>query len=645
VRTARTPALLGIPLLLALLVLASCGRKEGEGAGPAVPKEPAKAPNPGEAPGAPPGVPDPERDAARKPPAPSAPEDWFVDEAKERGVDLLNQTGEPGKKQLIMAAVGPGGAIFDANGDGRMDLFIPNGSWLVGGKLDRIYDGEDRPRDALYIQKPDGTFRNEARERGVDDDSWSFGCCAADLDNDGDQDLVVTNLGANRLYENDGKGFFKDVAAEAGIAGDAAEWTTGASVGDYDRDGILDLYLSNYADLFRWMNDPQNRQIQRDAQGNILNAAVCDWQGLKVYCGPKGLPAQQDHLYRGLGGLRFEDVTRSSGVFRPVEEGGGPMYGFQVLFTDLTADGWPDLYVANDSVPSFFFENRRDGTFVECAKAKGIALGAMGEEQAGMGADSADMNGDGLLDILKTNFALQENNVYVAVRTPDGEIVFDEKSQAAGVHHAVWTSLGWGVVPFDYDNDGDLDVYFSNGHVFPEVDLKPELKMGFAQLNQLFRNDSQRRDDGTFRIRMTETTDLAGPGLRIRKSSRGAAMGDIDDDGDSDLLVINLNATPDLLINRLGSSRGHWLRLRFVGDPKKKTNRDAVGTKFWASAGGWRHFHELKRGQSFLSCHDPRFLLGLGDRTGPVTLEITWPNGDRETRTIEAVDREVTIAQ
>ncbi|MGH7163699.1 MAG: CRTAC1 family protein, partial [Planctomycetota bacterium] len=567
--------------------------------------------------------------------------EWFVDEAAARGIDLLNQTGEPRKKQFIMAAVGPGAAVFDADGDGRLDAHVPNGSWLVGGRRDRFYDGPDRPRDALYIQRPDGTFRDEAKERGVDDDAWSFGACAADLDNDGDQDLVVTNFGRNRLFVNDGKGFFRDVAGEAGVAGGADEWSTGIAFGDYDKDGLLDLYVSNYADMFTWMR--KAREIIRDGQGNIVDAAICDWQRLKVYCGPVGLPAQQDHLYRNLGGMRFRDVTKESGVWMS-EENGGPQYGFQPLFTDLNGDGWLDLYVANDSVPSFFFESRGDGTFVERANRYGIALSAMGTSLAGMGADSADVNGDGLLDLHKTNFALQENNVYVAERGAGGAIAYRDHAQRSGVREAVWNALAWSVCAFDYDHDADLDLFYANGHVYPEVDGVPELKMTFEQLNQLLRNDSEEREPGKIRLRFREVTAEAGSGFRAQKSSRGGSLGDFDNDGDLDLLVVNLNDRPNLLVNRLGSRSGHWLQLRLVGDPARKVNRDAIGSKVWVRAGGRSQFFETKRGQGFLGCHDPRLHVGLGGHAGPVAVEITWPNGETSTHDVPAPDREVLIS-
>jgi hypothetical protein len=566
-------------------------------------------------------------------------EEWFTDVAADRGITQLNQTGVPNRKELIMGAVGPGAAWFDANGDGLLDVYIPNGSWLVGPKRDRFYQGPDRPRNALYIQQPGHTFRDEAKERGVDDDAWSFGACAADLDNDGDQELVVTNFGANRLYRNDGNGFFVDVARGAGVVGADDEWSTGIAVGDYDRDGLPDLYIANYADMFQWL--ATNPDIERNPRtGEILQARVCNWQGLKVYCGPKGLPEQQDHLYRNLGSLRFENVSEPAGIHLAEAH-----YGFQALFTDLNHDGWPDIYVANDSRPSIYFENQGDGTFRELAGERGIRLGRMGEEQAGMGADTADVNGDGYLDVLKTNFAADTYNVYVQARMPDGEPIFQDYSTRTGIETAVYNSLGWGVCLVDYDHDGDPDVFFANGHVYPEVDAVPALKMSFKQRNQLFRNDGVPRDDGTYALRFTEVTDLVGSGLAPLHSSRGASLADFDEDGDPDILVVNLNDRPNLLLNRLGNRRGRWIQIRLVGNPALKVNRDAIGCKVTVRAGDRTRFLESKRGQSWLGCHDPRLHLGLGDHAGPITIEVVWPNPEqtRTTHTFAETNRTVTI--
>ncbi len=594
------------------------------------------------------GAPENEPLKAAPEPAPKADEGgpWFLDEAAARGITLLNRTGRPRSKELIMEAVGPGAAVFDADGDGRMDVYVPNGNWLEGPFRTQFYTGDDRPRNALYMQQADGTFRDEAKERGVDDDAWGFGCCAADLDNDGDQDLIVANLGPNRLYVNDGKGRFTDVAGKNGFAGPAEpgkwEWSTCASVGDYDRDGVLDVYVANYADMFEWLRTAPD--VRRNPDGSIIQANVCSWQRLEVYCGPLGLPRQQDRLFRGLGGrdgeLKVEDVTRTSKVWRPEAEG-GPMYGFQVLFTDVNRDGWPDIYVANDSVPSFFFENQKDGTFIEKGKEYGIAVGQNGEDLAGMGADSADVNGDGLPDIHKTNFALQTNNLYIA-ESYKGRVSFRDFSMRSGVEEAVYRDLGWGVQVFDYDTGGDRDIFYANGHVYPEVDMKEakDLNTTFDQFNRMFRNDST-----ADRMRFTQVDRDLGPGFDIRKGSRGASLLDLDEDGDLDILVINLNNTPDLLVNKRGAAAGHWLQLFLTGNPAKKSNRDAIGSWIVVRAGERVQHLEVIRGQGFLGCNDPRVHVGLGAWTGPVQLEITWPNGETTTHTIEGVDRKVRIAQ
>jgi hypothetical protein len=586
--------------------------------------------------------------AAQQPPTDESP--WFTEEAQARGITLLNGSGKLRQKELIMEAVGPGAAVIDANADGLLDVYIPNGNWLEGPFRDQFYKGEDRPRSALYIQQQGGTFRDEAKARGVEDDAWAFGACAADLDNDGDEDLVVAALGPNRLFMNDGTGHFRDVAVDAGISGPAErgqwEWSTGIAAGDYDRDGLLDLYIANYADMFKWMREAP--EVKRRADGSIENARVCTWQHLLVYCGPKGLPGQQDRLYRGRGGqdggIRFEDVTKPSGIWRPEEKGGGPLYGFQPLFTDLDNDGWPDIYVANDSVPSFCFLNRRDGTFRECAHELGVALSDTGEDLAGMGAASVDIDGDGWLDLHKTNFAFQTNNVYVSEPVlRDGKLVtltFRDHSIWNGIKTDVFADLSWGVLVFDFDHDADMDIFYANGHVYPEVDTVPALGTSFDQFNKLFR---QIRRGGE--IRYERVGREAGPGLEVKKGSRGASLWDFDNDGDLDIIVVNLNNTPDLLVNQRGIRSGHWLQLRLVGNVAKKSNRDAVGSRVRVTSGGRTQHFETKRGEGFLGNHDPRLHVGLGPDAGPVDVEITWPNGEATTHRLEAIDRVVRIEQ
>jgi len=574
---------------------------------------------------------------------------WFTEEAAERGITLLNGSGRPRRKELVMETVGPGAAILDVNGDGLLDAFLPNGSWLEGELREDLYKGGDRPRSALYVQRPGGTFVNEAKERGVEDDAWGFGACAADLDNDGDEDLLVSNLGPNRLYVNDGTGHFTEIAARAGISGPADrgawEWSTGIAVGDYDRDGVLDVYIASYADMFTWLRE--SPEVKRGPDGGIVDARVCTWQQLLVYCGPLGLPGQQDHLYRGLGGhdgdLRFEDRTKQSGVWR-TPEAGGPLYGFQPLFTDLNNDGWPDLYVANDSVPSLCFLNRRDGTFRECASELGIALSESGEDLAGMGAASVDLNGDGWLDVLKTNFAFETNNIYVAepIAGPKGAVrlTYRDQSPWNGVKADVYPDLSWAVLVFDFDHDMDQDIFYANGHVYPEVDSVPALGTSFDQFNKLFRNVRRGGE-----VRFERVGGEAGPGLEVKKASRGASLWDFDNDGDLDILVVNLNSTPDLLVNRRGSASGHWLELKLVGNVGKGSNRDAVGSRVRVTTGGRTQHFEVKRGEGLFGNHDPRVHAGLGPNTGPVEVEITWPNGETTRHALEAVDRVVTIAQ
>ena len=537
---------------------------------------------------------------------------------------------------------------LDANGDGLLDIYIPNGNWLRRPpKAISSTQGEDRPRNALYIQQSDGTFRERgAGTRRRTTTRGAFGSCAADLDNDGDQDLLVSNLGANCLFVNDGKGHFKDIAAAAGIAGRKVDWSTGIACGDYDRDGRLDIYIANYADLFEWMR--KQTDIIRGKDGEILDAAICNWNGLKVYCGPKGLPGQQDYLFRSVSGvdgeMRFEDVTKAAGIWRS-DDATGPLYGFQVLFTDVNKDGWPDLYIANDSVPSFFFENVK-GKFREMAQHYNVAIGDMGDDMAGMGATSADVNGDGWPDLHKTNFSQQTNNLYICEPYEvDGKtrISFRDYSAQTGIKQEVYPDLGWGVQVFDYDNDGDRDIFYANGHVYPEVDSggdASKLNTSFDQVNKMLRNDTEGD-----RLRFTPVTGILGPGMAVQRGSRGASLIDLGNDGDLDLVIVNLNATPDILVNQRGAESGAWVQLRLEGNVAKNTNRDAIGSHVWVRSKNHKQFFETKRGQGFLGCNDPRIHVGLGKDDGPIDVEIKWPNGDTSKHTIESVRKVVTIKQ
>ena len=620
------------PLIAVLVLVTACG----------------KDPKPEPAGGNPP-TKTVEKETAQKPAEKPAPMPWFVDEAKKRGVNQLNRTGKEGKKDFIMSAVGPGAALFDADGDGRLDIYIPNGNRLMPPRFDTLYEGEDRPRNALYMQQEDGTFVDQATERGVNCDRWGFGATAADVDNDGDQDLLVANLFFNRLYLNDGTGKFRDVAVEAGVAGEKVEWSTCIAVGDVNSDGIPDLYVANYADMFEWMRT--NDMIVRKPNGEIVKAAVCPWQKLEVYCGPRGLPAQQDHLYLGRGlkdGIpQYEEVTKASGILRPgkSETRHGPAWGFQVLIADFNHDKKPDIFVSNDSAPSHYFENRgaADGaevTFEECAGQRGVAFSSMGDKLAGMGADIGDINRDGHFDMIKTNFSLQTYNLYIA-EWFKGRMDWVEYSMRTGVDKAVWSSLGWGAILADIDHDGDLDIYFANGHVYPEVDSVPQLGMKFKQNNQLFLN--RLVEEG--KLKVDEVSTEAGPGLAIVESSRGSSSGDLDNDGDIDYVIVNLNGMPNLLYNQRGSEQGRWLLIDLVGDVKKKSTRDAYGAIVKVESGAGTQYLQNVRARGFLGSCDPRLHVGLGQKPGEVTITVTWPDGSESVVKTSDVDRVVQIKQ
>ena len=385
--------------------------------------------------------------------------------------------------------------------------------------------------------------------------------------------------------------------------------------------------------------------MKRDAKGRVTDAS-CLWQKLRVYCGPKGLPAQQDYLLLGKGSKdgvpRFEDVSKKSGIYRPgkIYSREGPGFGFQVLIADMNHDRYPDIFVANDTTPSFYFENKGDGTFHECAEERGIAFSDMGTELAGMGADLGDLNRDGHFDMIKTNFALQTFNLYVA-EWFKGRMDWREWSMRTGMDKEVWTALGWSALMFDFDHDGDLDIFFANGHVFPEVDQVPSLNMSFKQYNQLFRNQLVEKG----KLSVEHIAQDAGPAFALKEASRGASLADLDEDGDEDIIVVNLNARPNVYINTRGNKQGHWLLLRLYGNPAKKVTRDALHTLIRVDSGAGTQYFQILRGRGFIGTSDPRRHVGLGKNPGKVTIEITWPNGDKQKLETTEVDRVISITQ
>ncbi len=500
----------------------------------------------------------------------------LVDVAADAGLVLVNVSGGP-DKDFIVDANGNGAAFFDYDNDSDLDVLIVNGS-----TRERLDQGGDA-MVALYRNDGSGRFTDNTAAAGFNRRGWGSGVCVADYDNDGFEDVYITALGADVLWRNTGAGAFADVSRQVGI--DDNRWSTSCAFGDYDRDGHLDLYVATYVKV-------DTAIPRRGATSN------CRFMGTNVFCGPKKLTGDADILYRNTGRGTFENVTARAGIADP------GYYGFGVLFSDLNDDGWPDIYVANDSVPNLLFRNRGNGTFVEEGLLSGTALSGDGRPQAGMGVDAADYNGDGLPDLFVTNFSHDHNTLYE--NGPAG--VFTDRSYAAGVAATAGPYLGWGVKFVDIDNDSRLDLFIANGHVYPEVD-RQGVGTRYHQRKQLFVGDGKR-----FRH---ATADVGG-GLLLERSSRGAAFGDYDNDGDIDVLVINMNDRPTLLRNDT-TPRHHWLTVELVG---RRSNRDGIGAKVRVESGGRRQTMEVRGDGSYLSHSDTRAHFGLGAATRIDRIEI-----------------------
>jgi hypothetical protein len=519
----------------------------------------------------------------------------LVDVAAQAGLTWLNVHGSPAR-DYIVDANGNGAAWFDYDNDEDLDALIVNGS-----SRDRMPAGGDLMA-VLYRNDGNGHFTNVTSASGLDRRGWGMGVCVADYDNDGFKDVYLTAFGPNVLYRNTGKSRFTDVTNSAGV-GDT-HWGTGCAFGDYDRDGNLDLYVANYLTFDeKTVPKPGSRQN-------------CRYGSLPVMCGPRGLPGEPDVLYRNEGNGRFTDVTVRAGIKDPND------YGFGVLFSDLNDDGWPDVFVANDSTPNLFFRNNRNGTFTEEALLSGLALSGNGREQAGMGVDAGDINGDGRLDLIQTNFT----NDYNTLRENNGGGLFTDITHAADMGVIPFPYMGWGVGLVDMNNDGLLDVFVANGHVHPAAD-KAGLGTKYLQRKLLFQNVGNNH----FR----HITDEVGGGLLIERSSRGAAFGDYDNDGDIDVLVINLSDRPTLLRNDTVGTNG-WVTVRLIGT---KSNRDGIGAKVYVQSGGRSQLVEVRSGGSYLSHNDIRAHVGLGADSRVDRVEIRWPSGTVDTATALLPDR------
>ncbi len=522
----------------------------------------------------------------------------FDDIALPMGISLVNVSGSE-NPDYILEANGNGAAFLDYDRDGDMDVLIINGSTLdtPGGS----------PVAALY-RNDETTFTDVSEEMGIDGRGWAFGVCVADFDNDGDPDFYVTAWGPNFLYRNDGPDGFVNVAAESGV--DDARWGTNCAFGDYDRDGFLDLYVSNYLNF-----DPGRTPRKGEA-------ANCHFMGQLVFCGPIPLEGEADVLYRNNGDGTFTDRTLISGVADPGH------YGFGAVFSDFDNDGWPDIYVANDSVPNSLLRNNGDGTFDEIGLVSGTALNFMGQPQAGMGVAIGDYDADGLFDIYVTNFSRDTNTLY---RNTGSMLFVDETTRSRSSANSE-LHLGWGTGFVDIDNDGWLDIFVANGHTYPDIGDMDSL-LSYREPKEVYRN----LGDGTFE----DVSGQLGEDIRVPRPARGAAFGDIDNDGAIDVLSINRNEPPNLYRNS-GVSGHHWVGLRLEGTT---VNRDAIGARVEIDAGGRTQYDEVRSGGSYLSHNDMRIVFGLGTTGHVDEVRVRWPNGETETFTGIEIDRYVTLRQ
>jgi hypothetical protein len=572
-------------------------------------------------------------------PAPSsfaAPGVAFSEITRAAGLSSFHLTSGTGVKDYIIEATAAGCAFLDYDNDGWLDIYLVNGSTLAA-----IKGAEKAPRAALFHNNHDGTFTDVTMKAGVANERWGQGVCAGDFDNDGWIDLYVTNFGGNRLFHNNHNGTFTDIAAKAGVA--LGNWSTGCAFGDFDGDGWLDLFVAGYVDLDIDHLPPPATGVEAAARapaGETENAtqsggmgaaysagsSYCQYRGQRVMCGPRGLNGAPDHLFRNNRDGTFTDVSGRAGVG---DKKG--YYGFGVAWLDFDDDGKLDLSVANDSTPSYLYRNRGDGTFEDVSYVAGVALNENGREQAGMGIAVGDYDGDGRLDIHRTNFADDSNVLF----HNDGEGYFTDVTFQTGLGEITIPFLGWGTGFFDYDNDGWLDLLVVNGHVYPGVDATAH-GSSYRQRPLLFRNVK-----GKFH----EVGSSAGEALNLPRSGRGAAIGDIDNDGDLDVLVNNIDDVPALLRNDARRPGAHWLTARLVGDPSRKCPRDAIGSVVFCTAGGRRMRDEVASGRGYISQSDLRVHFGLGAAAKVDRFEVRWANGASETFEIKDVDRIITIEQ
>ncbi|HEX4165836.1 MAG TPA: CRTAC1 family protein [Bryobacteraceae bacterium] len=526
----------------------------------------------------------------------------FVDIAKASGLTAINTFGGAARKDYILETTGNGVALFDYDGDGREDIFIANGT-----RLDASSGGK-ATLPQLYHNLGHGRFEEIGQAAGFHYSGWAQGVCVGDYDNDGHPDLLVTYYGHNVLYRNLGNGQFQNATAIAKLPIVGIRYGSGCSFVDYDRDGYLDLFIANYVDL-------DLKTTPRPGHGDY-----CQWKGIPVMCGPRGLPLARNILYHNNHDGTFTDVSGPAGILKP-----GGRYGLGVVAADLDNDGWPDIYVACDMTPSLLFHNKHDGTFEERGAEAGVAFNFDGALQAGMGIAIADYDGDGRLDIAKTNFSGDLTSLF---HNDDGKF-FTDVSREAGLGARQY--LGWGVAFVDVDNDGWRDLVVANGHVYPEVEGK-QLGDTYLQPTILYRN----LGNGKFQ----DVSADAGPGFQVPRPARGLAVGDLDGDGEPEIVIVNMNSTPSLLKNR--GPHGHYLNLRLTGT---QSNRSAVGARVTVHAGGRAQIDEVMSGGSYYSQNSFTLHFGLGEQTEANGVDIRWPSGLEQRLGKVAADQTLKVTE
>lgn len=521
---------------------------------------------------------------------------WFVDVAREKGLDFRHQDGRSGEKFYIETAAS-GGGLLDFDGDGDLDAYLVNGAKTPRTPL------AVEPRSALYENRG-GRFVEVTDAAGVANGRYGMGLCAGDVDGDGRLDFLVTNYGPDRLYRNLGGGKFEDIAVRAGVAD--PRWGTGCAFGDLDGDGDLDLYVAHYVE-FSFDRNPFCGDRARN---------------LRAYCRPEAFDGVTDSLYINRGDGTFSEEGQKRGLASGKSE-----KGFGVVMSDLDDDSDLDIYVANDGTMNRLYVNNGKGWFTERALFAGVGFSGQGVAQSGMGVDAGDVDGDGRFDLVVTNYSTEPNTLYHNL----GELLFEDESAARGLVEPSFKDVGWGVALADFDNDGDNDLAVANGHAVDNIEIF-EAGLAYRQRSKLLENDGR----GHFR----DVTSDAGPAWQEARVSRGLAVGDVNDDGRLDLLITNTNDPVTLLENRWAPAAAHWLGLELVGEAK---NRFAIGARVRLTAGNRTLVREVRSGGSFLAQSDLRLHFGLGSYQGPVEVEIRWPGGEVERRTLRELDRYLEI--